>query len=75
MFWHPILGRLRAWFGIGTPSGRPAVFLGTINGQAIFLGGMDGACSLGSINAVGLDLGTMEAGAVRLGKIPIRRGS
>jgi hypothetical protein len=75
LFWHPIFGRLRAWFGLGAPTGRPAVFLGVIDAAPEFLGKMDGDLSLGTINAAAQKLGVIQAAAIRLGKMPVRRGA
>lgn len=98
LFWHPIFGRLRVWFGLGAPTGRPAVFLGLIDAAPVFLGHVDAALSLGIlapvpalgpaflglmdgnlplgiVNAVAAKLGVMQAAAMRLGKMPVRRGS
>lgn len=75
LFWHPVFGRLRVWFGFGTPTGRPAVFLGLIDAEPVFLGKVDGRLSLGLVNAAAEKLGVMEGAAIRLGKIPIRAGS
>jgi hypothetical protein len=98
LFWHPIFGRVRAWFGTATPTARPSVFLGLIDAAPSFLGKMDGALSLGIcapesalapfclgfmdghfslgiINAAAQRLGEMQGGALRLGKMPARKGS
>jgi hypothetical protein len=89
LFWHPIFGRVRAWFGTATPTARPSVFLGLIDAAPSFLGicapesalapfclgFMDGHFSLGIINAAAQRLGEMQGGALRLGKMPARKGS
>jgi hypothetical protein len=75
LFWHPIFGRLYAWFGLGTHTSPAALFLGVTDAGPVFLGQADGAFPFGIINAGGLNLGSIEAGPVRLGLVPVRRGS
>ncbi len=98
LFWHPIYSRIRAWFGVGTPTARPAIWLGTIDASPVFLGKMDAALplgvlapeaalsplclgfmdgnlSLGVMDAGAEKLGTMQGAPIRLGKMPVRRGS
>lgn len=71
LFWHPLFGRLQNWFGIGTPGGRPAVCLGSLDGCATELGTLNGGgWDLGALDGAGEHMGTLDGGGLSLGDLP-----
>lgn len=76
LFWHAIYGRIQMWFGIGLPTGRPALWFGVIDAAELQFGQMDADFAFGTIDTTGPNrMGEIDAAPVKLGRMPVRRGA